>query len=368
MGKDRTIILLLLHKPPPLHGSSFVGKQIIESKKIHAFFDIKAINLLASSTVKSTGKLSRSKICGFCKSIFKLINNLFFSRPNICYLALSATGFAFYRDFIFVSLIKLFNVPIVFHLHNKGVSMYGKNWLNHLMYKFIFNKSEIILLSTHLYSDIEKYVEKEQIHICPNGVPDVDIFPVIKVKPTLLFLSNYIRSKGVLDLIEVAQILESRGVEFQVNLIGSDGDITRGELEDIISKKGLRSKLSVMGPQYGNSKIDEFANASIFVLPTYYGNECFPLVLLEAMQAQLPIISTFEGGIPDIVEDGVTGFLVPQRDIMALADCMEQLILNPELCQQMGAAGRKRYEELFTAEIFENRISEILKEVSLKYT
>jgi glycosyltransferase involved in cell wall biosynthesis len=340
----------------------------MECRKIHAFLEINAVNILASAEVKSTGKLSFSKIYGFCRLIFKIIKNLLFRRPNICYLALSATRIALYRDFIFVSLIKLFNVPIVFHLHNKGVSKHGKNWINQLIYKFIFNKSEVILLSKHLYNDIEKYVQKDKIHICPNGVPDVNIFPVVKVKPTLLFLSNYIRSKGVLDLIEATQILESRGVKFQVNLVGSDADITRGELEEIISKKGLRSKLYVMGPQYGNSKIDEFANASIFVLPTYYGNECFPLVLLEAMQAQIPIISTFEGGIPDIVEDGVTGFLVPQQDIVALADRMEQLILNPDLCQQMGAAGRKRYEELFTAEIFENRITEILQEVSLKYT
>ena len=343
-----------------------MGKQIIESKKIHAFLEINAINLLASAEVKSTGKLSFSKIYGFCRLIFKLINNLLFQRPNICYFALSATGIAFYRDFIFVSLIKQFNVPILFHLHNKGISIHGKNWLNHLMYKFIFNKSEIILLSTHLYNDIKKYVQKDQIHICPNGVPDLNIILDVKVKPTLLFLSNFIRSKGVLDLIDAAYILNSRGLEFHVNLVGCDGDITKLELEDVISTKGLRSNFNVIGPQFGSLKYHAIANASFFVLPTY--NDCFPLVLLEAMQAQLPIISTFEGGIPDIVEDGVTGFLVPQRDIVALADCMEQLILNPELCQQMGAAGRKRYEELFTAEIFENRISEILQEVSLKYT
>ncbi len=366
MGQSK--VLFLIHLPPPVHGSSLLGIQVYNSEIIHQSFEAKFINLLLSTNINSTGNFGLRKLWKSLIIISKLLFELIFHFPQICYFALSASGFALIRDLILITILKLFNVPIVFHLHNKGVSMHGKNWLNHIMYKFIFNKSKIILLSTYLYNDIEKYVQKDQIHICPNGVPDVNIFPVVKVKPTLLFLSNYIRSKGVLDLIEATQILESRGVKFQFNLVGSDGDISRGELEEIISKKGLRSKLSVMGPQYGNSKIDEFANASIFVLPTYYGNECFPLVLLEAMQAQLPIISTFEGGIPDIVEDGVTGFLVPQRDIMALADRMEQLILNPELCQQMGAAGRKRYEELFTAEIFENRITEILQEVSLKYT
>jgi glycosyltransferase involved in cell wall biosynthesis len=85
-----------------------------------------------------------------------------------------------------------------------------------------------------------------------------------------------------------------------------------------------------------------------------------PLVLLEAMQHSLPVVSTFEGAIPDVVEDGVTGFLVLQRDAIALAEKIELLIKNPELRTSMGIAGRKRYENNFTISIFENRLKEIL--------
>jgi glycosyltransferase involved in cell wall biosynthesis len=81
------------------------------------------------------------------------------------------------------------------------------------------------------------------------------------------------------------------------------------------------------------------------------------------MQFSLPIVSTFEGGIPDVVENGVTGFLVPQKDVEALADKLEILIKSPELRKQMGAAGRKKYEEEFTLERFEGRMVEILNEV-----
>ena len=79
------------------------------------------------------------------------------------------------------------------------------------------------------------------------------------------------------------------------------------------------------------------------------------------MQFSLPIISTFEGGIPDVVKDGINGFLVPQRDAQALADKLEVLIVNPLLRKEMGFAGRKLYEEKVTIEIFEKRLLEIFR-------
>ena len=79
------------------------------------------------------------------------------------------------------------------------------------------------------------------------------------------------------------------------------------------------------------------------------------------MQHSLPVVSTFEGAIPDVVEDGVTGFLVPQKDPVALAEKLEILIRNPEMRNQMGEAGRAKYEREFTLERFERRMVEILE-------
>ncbi|MDT8375045.1 MAG: glycosyltransferase family 4 protein, partial [Bacteroidales bacterium] len=100
--------------------------------------------------------------------------------------------------------------------------------------------------------------------------------------------------------------------------------------------------------------------------PTF--NDCLPLVLLEAMQHSLPVVSTPEGAIPDVVEDGVNGFLVPQKNATALADKLEVLIKDPDLRHKMGSAGRARYEAQFTLERFERRIVEILNQVAEKKT
>jgi len=78
------------------------------------------------------------------------------------------------------------------------------------------------------------------------------------------------------------------------------------------------------------------------------------------MSAGLPVISTFEGGIPDIVQEGITGFLVPQRDSLALSNQLERLILDPELRFKMGNAARKEFESEFKLGHFELRLIQIL--------
>jgi glycosyltransferase involved in cell wall biosynthesis len=84
------------------------------------------------------------------------------------------------------------------------------------------------------------------------------------------------------------------------------------------------------------------------------------------MQHKLPVISTFEGGISDIVEEGITGFLVPQKNVSALVGRLELLIRNPKLRQQMGDAGFAKYKKEFTLEIFENRLNKILGQILSK--
>lgn len=106
-----------------------------------------------------------------------------------------------------------------------------------------------------------------------------------------------------------------------------------------------------------------FEQADIFVFPTFYHNESFPLVNLEAMQYKLPIVSTDEGGIRDIVEDGVTGFIVPKEDAAVLAKKIAVLVDDEGLRGKMGEAGYKRYKELFTLSIFETHFVQTLRKV-----
>ena len=99
------------------------------------------------------------------------------------------------------------------------------------------------------------------------------------------------------------------------------------------------------GKIIGAEKIKMFQQSDLFVFPTYY--DCFPLALLEAMDFGLPIISTFEGGIQDIVIDNYNGLLIKQKDTKALIEKISLLISQPELRKKMGINGNRLFNEKF---------------------
>ena len=117
------------------------------------------------------------------------------------------------------------------------------------------------------------------------------------------------------------------------------------------------------GKKYGKEKDEAYQQTDIFVFPTYYHNECFPLVLLEAMQYGLPCISTNEGAISDIVDDGVTGYIVKAHNAGHLAAKIEELIDDKQKRMDMGMNGYRKFQEQFTLDMFEKRMSEVLEQL-----
>jgi glycosyltransferase involved in cell wall biosynthesis len=359
-------ILFILHWPPPVHGSAVVGLQIKNSKIINATFNGKYINLGTSRSIDEIGKNVLLKVIRYISIVLKILWNLITNRPKLCYFAITVKGTAFYKDALIVLLVKLFRVKLVYHFHNKGVKTRKNKFFDNLLYRLVFKNSKAILLSQFLYEDVQSYFSQNNIFICPNGIPQNNV-PQIqldkkKKEPVkILFLSNLIKSKGVYILLEACSILKQKGIVFQCEFIGGEGNINASQLIGKIKSLGLIGHVSYLGRKYGEDKNKAFSEADIFAFPTYY--DCYPLVLLEAMQHSLPVISTREGGIPDIVEDMEIGFLVPQKNAEALAEKLEILINNPDLRMQMGHAGLKKYNQNFTSTIFEKNFKKIISDI-----
>ena len=361
-------ILFILHWPPPVHGSSVVGLHIKDSEIINENFDCYYINLGTSITIDEIGKNTIGKIFRYLTIIRKVISNLVCNRPALCYFAISAKGNAFYKDALIILFVKLFRIKLVFHFHNKGVSTRQDQFVDNLLYRFVFKNTDAILLSKFLYFDVQSYLPESKIHICPNGIPEMSIPPSDTTKRVreivkILFLSNLIESKGVYDLLEACSILKQKGIPFECNFIGGEGDINVTQFQFKVQSLGLSNQINYLGKKFGNEKNQAFKDADIFAFPTYYHYECFPLVLLEAMQHELPVVSTYEGGIKDIVEDGETGFLVQQNNVLAFAEKLETLIKSMEMRTRMGKAGRRKYKQEFTLKKFEIRLIEILNQM-----
>ena len=367
----RPKILFILHLPPPVHGAAVVGQYIHNSKTINEVFDCHYLNLTLARDINDIGKGGVRKMRDFLRLLDRIRRTVKVLNPDLCYVTPNAKGGAFYKDFVVVQMLKIMGCKIVIHFHNKGVETRQNCVLDNYLYSRFFKDLKVILLAKELYADIKKYVPVDNVYICPNGIPLAGACKRQKMYrdiPRILFLSNMISSKGVWVLIEACQILRKQGITFHCDFVGKWSDITEESFNVAISEKGLEGVVCAYGAKYGDEKLAFFNQADVFVFPTYYDNECFPIVLLEAMQMGLPCVSTNEGGISSIVEDGKTGFIVEKKNSEALADRIAYLLGHPTVCKEMGENGRKRFNEKYTLEIFESRIKNILSECITKTT
>lgn len=357
-----------MHMPPPVHGAAMMGKYIHDSELINEKFECHYINPSLSTSVANVGKVSIGKIVFMVKNIINIIRKVKNIKPDLCYYTPTADGWGIYRDLIVLSLLKWQKQKIVLHMHNKGVRNFSnKHRFARWVYRRIFKNTHVILLAKELYPDIQEYVIEKNIYYCPNGMPQTNLDGYertsVHTPYTFLFLSNMIETKGVVEVLKACSILKSKGVKYVCNFVGKWSTVSKERFEGLIKELGVESYVNYLGAKYNEDKISELRNVDSLVFPTYYSGECFPLVLIEAMEYGLPCISTFEGGIPSLIDDGETGFLVQSKDTEALADKMLWLIEHQEEGLLMGKKGRNRFLENFTLDIFEHRMADILSAV-----
>jgi L-malate glycosyltransferase len=362
-------ILFILHLPPPIHGAAMVGQSIRQSRIINDTFECHFIKLSTSKKINESGKGSFRKLPQILKLYIKIFSALIKNRYDLCYFNITSKGLGFYKDFVIVILLKIFGCKIVYHYHNKGISERQNNWFLNFMKRIQFKNANVILISSLLYYDVAKFFHEEKIHYCANGIPEIsginlDVINsnrAAKEIPDILYFSNMMVEKGVFTLLEACKMLYSRGISFNMIFIGDWVDIKESEFNDYIKLNNLQDNIFYGGKKYGEEKYAYFENSDIFVLPTH--NDVFPLSILEAMQFGLPIISSKEGGIPDMVFENENGYLVNKKNVIELADKIQYLIQNPDARIRMGVASRKKFQEQFKINVFENNLIRYLKAI-----
>ena len=169
----------------------------------------------------------------------------------------------------------------------------------------------------------------------------------------ILSVGRLIEKKGYPDLIEACALLKARGLPFRCEIAG-DGPLEE-ELSQLIASRGLGDSVILLGAAPQDEIIRKLSHTSVFALACATehdgGMDNLPTVLMEAMAAGVPCVSTRLAGVPEMVEHGVTGLLTAERDPVAFADALEKLLQHPEQAQQMGQAGLARAQRLFAQEI-----------------
>ena len=206
-----------------------------------------------------------------------------------------------------------------------------------------------------------------KIHRVYNGI-DLERFPVPLLPPansvpSIVAVGRLVAFKGFEQLIDACAELGRRGVDVICEIIG-DGPL-RENLQEKINKLSLSSRVTLLGSLSQGGVFEKLQAGDIFALPSVTdrqgASDVFPTVIMEAMSAARPVVSTRLAGIPELVVHEETGFLVRPGDMIALVEALEQLIRNPELRLRYGCAGRMRIEQHFRIEQTTKPLLELLQ-------
>jgi glycosyltransferase involved in cell wall biosynthesis len=361
-------ILYLMHMPPPVHGAALSGQQIKNSNIINNEFEGHYLNISLAKNMSDIGGMGLPKILHYLKILKQTYTLLKRNKFDICYITPSAKGGAFLKDYLLVRIVKLFNVKILLHFHNKGVSKEQEKRLFNYLFKHFFKDTKVILLAECLYYDIENYVNEKDVFYSYVGIsPQINNNHINK-KPNniihFVFLSNLLIEKGIILALEACKILKQKGYNFKFTFAGGESaEMSAIQFNTLITSYGLQNEVKYVGRVSEEEKNTLLTKSDVFVFPTYYHYECFPAVILEAMKNSLAVISTYEGAIPTEVTDGETGLLCKQKDVTGLATNMEKFINNPGLAHSFGKKGKEIFYQKYTADIFETRMCQIFNEV-----
>ena len=201
----------------------------------------------------------------------------------------------------------------------------------------------------------ERFPERaDRIHRIYNGLNLAEFgrTDFSSTSPLIIAVGRLIAKKGFADLIRACGLLAESGKSFQCEIIG-EGPL-ENELRAQIDQLNLQDRVALSGAKPQREIRQRLAAASVFVLPSvvdvHGGMDNLPTVIMEAMATGLPVISTDVAGIPEMVVQNETGFLVRPGDAVALADAIKKVINDRSLAQKLGEAGYERAQELFSIE------------------
>lgn len=195
----------------------------------------------------------------------------------------------------------------------------------------------------------------EKIHVVHSGIPVADFRPGVHsacgrvAQPLILSVGRLVEKKGFLFLIRACKRLHDQGCRVRCMIVGSGPQ--EGSLRCLIHDLGMEAWIELPGWQDQTSVRAYLEETAIFALPcvvTADGDrDGIPAVLMEAMAMAKPCVSTAISGIPELIEDGCSGLLVPEKDEIALADALSCLINDPELARRLGQAGQEKVSRSF---------------------
>ncbi len=342
---------MILGKLPPPYMGPAIATQIILNSALSDHFQLIHVDTKASFHIESLGRFRINKLWRNLGLYIRFKVKLMRYRPDLVLIPISQTTMGFLKDALFILLAKLFFRKVLLQLRGSNF----RNWINQSsgMTRLFVGKTlsltqGIIVLGHNLKYLFEDYYPSDRIYVVPNG-GDYEIPPVDRShQPVrLLYFANLLKAKGIEDVLNACRLLLPAG-NFQLDAVGSwyEPDF-EAKCRRLVKENSL--PVNFHPSQSGAAKWQFFAAADIFLF-TPNAPEGHPWVIVEALAAGLPIISTDQGAIIESVLDGVNGFIVPSNSPGQIMEKVQLLLQNDQLRKKMGQASLDHYHQHFTEE------------------
>jgi colanic acid/amylovoran biosynthesis glycosyltransferase len=185
----------------------------------------------------------------------------------------------------------------------------------------------------------------------------------------IISVGRLIEKKGWKYLVEACALVRDSGLSFDCRIIGDGPD--EEALQHLIRELCLDERVHLVGPRSQREIIDLLAESSVFVLPAIRDrkgdSDNLPTVLIEALASSLPVVTTKVAGIPEIVEEGINGFLVREKDSKQLAFAIERFCRDPSRLRAFGRESRRIAEQTFALETTVAQLRALLEGVTDSY-
>jgi len=346
-------VLVVGQTPPPYLGQPIMIQRLLESDMPGV--ELHHVGIRLSTAASEVGRFGWSKLLTLLAIVARIWwARIFHGVKVLYYPPAGPVRVTMFRDFAILLPTRWMFSKTIFHFHASGLSeLYDRlpGWQQWLFRRAYFHPDAGVRLSTFTPDDAHR-LEARREYIIPYGIEDPTT-AVPRREPNaavhgeplqILFVANLKESKGLLVVIEAASRLQQRGVPFQVEIMGQfESPEFADRVKARIAELQLESQVKFLGMLTGNEKFAAFARADVFCFPSFYESEALPVVLIEAMSYGLPIVATRWRGIPSMVADGETGYLVEPREVEPVADRLAELADDPELRSEMSRHARGRF-------------------------
>jgi glycosyltransferase involved in cell wall biosynthesis len=362
--------LVVGQTPPPFHGQAVMIEHLVRAR----FRRVRLLHvrMAFSREIADIGRPRPGKVAHLGDVLARISAVRLRHRVDVLYFPPSGNSrAAMLRDVAVLLFARPLFPLTVFHLHAAGLAdLYPRlTSAEKALFRRAYGRPDCtIRISSGAPPDGELLRTRREV-VVPYGIEDAAPgHPRGRppgALPRLLFVGMLRESKGVRVLIEACAQLHRAGRAFEVELVGDWGsNAFRSEIVALLRAEGLEERFRFRGVLTGAEKHQAYADADIFCFPTFFEAETFGVVALEAMSFGLPVVATDWRGLPSLVREGSTGYLVPPRDPSALAARLGSLLDDPERAREMGRAGRQVFLEEYTLERYLARMEQVLVEVA----